>query len=549
MSIRNSIILLCALSTLTFLAGCGSSSNTATAPPSGGFSNSNLNGTYVFSFSGTDYTDESAPSFFAVAGTLTANGSGGFTGGTVDINDPGLAVVVGASSSVQTGLAATGSYSITADGRGMGTITVTVNGTNVPLGLDFVLSSSSGGLITRFDANGTGSGTIDLQSTGSLQSAYTVGLVGATSGSTPSPVAVVGSFTLGSTGAITTGIADVNNAGTSVGGTAGLAVTGSVTAGSPGNATFTTSAGTFAFDVYMVDNTHLKFIETDTGPTALAGDAFTQQTSMPSGVLAYTMTGVDVTEESTVALGGFMTSDGSSQISAGIEDYNDLAVAAGTVTSFTGSFIPVAGGRTVLTLNAIYNGADGLDSPTVVFAAYPSSGGIQLLEIDGAGITGGAALQQTTTSFAGSQGYGLNLTGANADGEVDMIAEFTATSSNMTGLYDVNNAGVTISDANLGTGTYSVDSTGRGTASFPSLQTNNNSAIGALDFNFYVVDGSTALLVETDNDSATGNVQEAVGTLLLQSASGAAPAIQRHVSMARPMVLPHAAAAKRQKKN
>ena len=40
---------------LSFLVGCGSSSpNNSVPPPSGGFSNTNLNGTYTFSISGAD---------------------------------------------------------------------------------------------------------------------------------------------------------------------------------------------------------------------------------------------------------------------------------------------------------------------------------------------------------------------------------------------------------------------------------------------------------------------------------------------------------------
>ena len=59
---------------LAVLAGCGGSSGTANpvAPPSGGFSNSNLNGTYVFSISGTDVNGTP----YAMVGTFTANGSG-----------------------------------------------------------------------------------------------------------------------------------------------------------------------------------------------------------------------------------------------------------------------------------------------------------------------------------------------------------------------------------------------------------------------------------------------------------------------------------------
>src|ERR1700678_3397260 len=100
MSVRNGIVLIVTLATVSLLVACGSS-NSATAPPSGGLTTSSLSGTYVFSFSGTDVTNSTAPntdSPFAAAGVLVAsNGSFG-SGSTVDINDPELATVVGASS-------------------------------------------------------------------------------------------------------------------------------------------------------------------------------------------------------------------------------------------------------------------------------------------------------------------------------------------------------------------------------------------------------------------------------------------------------------------
>jgi hypothetical protein len=80
MSVRNAIVSLLSFSTLLFLAACGSNGGgiaNPVAPPSGGFSASNLNGTYVFSISGTDSTGFS----YAMVGTFTANGSGGITGG------------------------------------------------------------------------------------------------------------------------------------------------------------------------------------------------------------------------------------------------------------------------------------------------------------------------------------------------------------------------------------------------------------------------------------------------------------------------------------
>jgi hypothetical protein len=153
MSLRNRLVLPVIFSALTVLAGCGSSNPIITPPPTGGFSNSNLNGTYVFSVTGSD------PSFnfLTIAGTFTANGNGGITGGVIDFN--------GNTSGPITNQAITGgSYSVGADGRPAsrsGVLTLsTVGG---PFSFDYVLTSKEHGLITEFDTGGTGSGTLDLQ--------------------------------------------------------------------------------------------------------------------------------------------------------------------------------------------------------------------------------------------------------------------------------------------------------------------------------------------------------------------------------------------------
>jgi len=117
MSVRNGIILLVALSTLSLLVGCGSSSPKAVPPPSGGFSNSDLSGTYVFSSSGLDVN----AGFSAIAGAFVANGSGSITGGSIDI--------VGVNAGVATGQAInTSSYNVGVDGRGDGVLLVAGSG-------------------------------------------------------------------------------------------------------------------------------------------------------------------------------------------------------------------------------------------------------------------------------------------------------------------------------------------------------------------------------------------------------------------------------------
>jgi hypothetical protein len=560
MSVRNALVLFLALSTMSLLVGCGSSNNTPIPPPTGGFTDASLTGTYVFSFSGFDVSGGSE-SFFAVVGALVANGSGSFSSGSIiDINDPAMTTFVGASSNVQLGLPATGGYKVTADGRGTGTIDVTINSVPVQIGIDFVLNSPSGGLITRFDDNGSGSGTINLQTAGitqaNLQGSYAFGVAG--TDTVGNPLGAVGAFTLDVNGNAT-GSEDFNANGDSINLTALPLTSGAVLVGSPsGTAQLNASAGSLSslgFDVWVIDSTHLKFIETDS-TAVLAGDAFVStQTAFPSGPLVFTMSGDDIEDPpAPIAMGGLLTSTGSS-ISGGLQDIND-AGSVGQAPLVTGSLTPFTGGRTQLTLNGIFNGGWEVGAITTpgnyTFAAYPYNGGIELLEIDSfGGITAGTAYPQTPSSLGATQGYALNLTGSNdAPGEVDMIAEFVTNSSNgfSSGLYDTNNLGLSpdglVSDLSLGssTGVYSNDSNGdgRGTVSFPNPQTNNNSLsdFDTFNFVFYTINSSNIVFIETDGD------QLGLGTLQLQSASGSG-AIRPAFSMVRPAIAAHGALRKK----
>ena len=560
MSVRNALVLFLALSTMSLLVGCGSSNNTPIPPPTGGFNDASLTGTYVFSFFGTDYTN-GTQSNFAMAGALVANGSGSFsTGSLIDVNDPALTAYAGVNT-VQTSLPVTGSYSVSADGRGTGTIDITIGSANLALGIDFVLSSSSGGLITRFDDVGTASGSIVLQTAGVGQSAlannsYSFGLNGADPNG--NPLGAVGSFTLDGSGNAT-GTEDFNDNGNSANLTdVSLVTPSNVLAGSPGTAQLDGEAGllgALTFDVWIVNSTQLVLIETDSSANILVGNALlsTGQTAFPSGQVVFTMTGGPLSgnpnNDTQVPLytGGLFTAQGG-VVSNGTQDVNISGTLA-TAPSVGGAYSSV-GARTSLTLSGIYNVITSDSTPVTGsfgFAAYPFNGGVFLLEADNlGGLEAGVAYPQTSTSLAPAQGYALNLSGANGDGEVDMIAEFVTNSSGgfSSGLYDVNNAGSLISNAQLNGSnntppTYANNSNGRGTISFPALQTNNNFVVDELSFIFYAVNDSTLVFMENDTD------QGSVGVLQLQSSSGAGGAIRPAFSVVRPVVPAHGALRKK----
>jgi hypothetical protein len=519
---------------LFLTAGCGSSGSPGLSNPVG-FNTGSFSGTYVISIAGTDVTGNG--SYFAITGTIGPDGSGNIKTGTVDINDTALGGVF-------TGQAVSGgSYSVTPDGRGRGSF-ATPEGT---FGFDFVLTSTSHGLITRFDNNGSGSGTIDLQgsATQSALGAMAFSLSGVDA--SQQPFGSVGAFTLDSNGNITsgTGTEDFNDDSNSASsGATGANLTGTVSVGSGtfGTAQLTSALGTLTFDVWPIDSTHLKLIETDSSRYASAGDAFTQQSSLPSGQVVYTVSGIDGTG-APIAAGGFYTFAGGS-LSAGLEDYNDAGTLA-TLQNLNGSCTTLTDGRCSLTLTGFSNGTS---APSHVFAAYPSSGGIQLLEVDGLGLLQGAAFAQSATALTTSGNYGLNISGVNSDGEgdvgeVDDIAQFivngaTGNSTDIKGKLDENSLlnGLVTGSTLAGSNAPDSPAEGRGTIS---VSANNPATfLGGLTLQYYVVDSSTVLTIEVDSQ------QLAVGTFQLQN-SGASAGVAQSRILSLAHVHAHAGAAKR----
>jgi hypothetical protein len=180
------------------------------------------------------------------------------------------------------------------------------------------------------------------------------------------------------------------------------------------------------------------------------------------------------------------------------------------------------------------NGAANDVPGTYTFAAYPFSSngitGIQLLEIDGLGVTSSAAYAQSGTSLAASQGYGLNLSGFNSNGEEDDIAEFTTTTTNFSGIVDLNDQGLTLTFDKTFTGTLpsAVDANGRGTAT-----------TNYFSYDFYVINSNAFILLEVDNS------QVGLGVFEQQGAPGSAGAAPPAASMLRPPVQPLAARLKK----
>lgn len=497
MSLSHRIILPLAIVSLALLVACGNSNN-GPAPNQQGFANSNLTGTYVFFSQGWD--SGFAP--LTIAGAFAANGSGVVTGGTMDAVDPAIAI--------DTNQAITsGSYFVKSDGRGQVQL-VTGIGTFV---LDFVLTSgttgaSSHGLVTEFDTNGSGSGTLDLQTAipgqSSIAGPYAFSLAG--SDGNGNSFASAGAFTLNSSGATTAGVQDFSDDGVPE---LDESLTGTTLLGSgtsPGIMSLASAFGTLGFDFYPIDATHFKIVETD-GFEFLEGDAFTQNgASIPTGPMAFTMSGGLSTA---VGSGGVMTSDGTGNFTGGLEDLNNQ----GTIVSqqaFTGakSSGGSVGGRVIVNLSGF--------SPATQWVIYPSGGGMQILESDVLNTTNGTAYAQTAgAGLSTTQGYGLNLSAYDFQDQIveNSIAEFASTNNAYTGGIDINddifNQGISLSpNLPFAVTLNSPDSTGRGTA------TTTAGGSAYIGFDYYLVDDSTALFLETDD------IQVGTGVFGLQTSAG-----------------------------
>jgi hypothetical protein len=506
-----------------------------------------LSGNYVFSVTGT--AADSANDFVTIMGTFTADGNGSITtGGVLDQNST-------ASNGLILDSITSGTYNVGSDGRATGN-------PNIPTGLitlqtqnsgtfqfAYVLTSSTHGLVTQFENFGSASGSLDLQANVTQADiagrSYAFNLTGSSGLGTdvcgfatsaqgaPTPFATVGVFTLDTNGIVVSGVEDFNNNCLSSGST-NLAITGgdiNLTV-FPGTATLTTGTGasaiTYTFDVYPVDATHLKFIEIDAQPM-LAGDAFTQTSSIPTGNNVFTIAGFDIAPnvgEPFTAAGIFDFDSNGNIMSDSVEDINDAGLPGqfGSVAggpAITAISTPLNGGRTEITfVTGFVNGNDGIAcSSNCIFAAYPSSGGLQMLEIDDGGMTNGIAYAQSATTLASGEGYGMNMSGATTSSAEDDIAQFTNNNGQFSGIIDINDQGTT-SFKNTFSANYAADSVvaGRGAVS----PTRNGFFLTT-----YVVDSSTAVAVSSDNTFV------GLGALVMQNSSAKSNVVANHLAVLR----------------
>jgi hypothetical protein len=427
----------------------GGGGSITTTPPPNLFSNSDLQGQYAFSMSGSavDQTTDTAVPFTRI-GSFIADGKGDITGGTEDVNL--ILAGNGASELSFTG----GSYSISGNGKG----TLSLIDSTGTITFSITLVSSTNGYLINLPTDGlsAGSGSFVKQNTNSFEVSgisgnYAFDLSGVDPSGTPE--SIVGQLVSTGGGGLS-GIADDNDGAVVNGGLAGAApvsISGNYAAdGTQPNDLASFGRGDFSIGglsgvFYIVGPNEVMLMETTSGGTLL-GTALLQS-NVPttaaelSGGFVYAMggsgSGVPFTR------GGKFSASGGTLSSVIVDNNNggtifDLSTSTGTYT------IDSSGdGRGTITFNVsgfsdAFTYVFYMVSPTQAFVQDQS---LNVIE-DGTMLAQGSGTI-SDASLAGN--YALNWSGATntnaGTGEEDLVGATTLGSEALNGTVDINDFG------------------------------------------------------------------------------------------------------------
>jgi hypothetical protein len=454
--------------TLIFAVGCGSSFNSGGGGGGGnqGFSNASLNGHYAFTLRGVGTPDRFNTFFFVEGGVFTADGNGNLTAITDDFIEnltPGL------------NNQATGFYTINKDGSGdlqFNFSNATIAQYHIALRDDshfymeedegFNASSGSGEKqdTTKFAA--VPSGTFVLQTHDLLSGNSKVGVTTWTAG------------TISGTGDVLSG------------GTLFSPVTISGTAQPPGTAngrgsvTITDDTGTSHYVYYVVNDSKLRFLNSDAASSLAIGQA-EKQTGSPfsaaslNGSYVFGSAGETSNVDGIHSIGVF-TADGTGNITAGSFDFVQDGNPVTGISLNPGSTYTVgANGRADVTLNL----STGVSNEKVMFLVSPSRA--LFLVNDPVNVEDGTLDRQSGTfSNSSLNGQAAFFMDGFDDGNVLFKDRVGTLTPNGTGTLRTNYVSSFFdpivvdggSQAFQFSGTYAVSGNGRATAQFTGL-TNN----------------------------------------------------------------------------
>jgi hypothetical protein len=485
----------------------------ATVTASANFQQSTLSGNYVFQLSGV-----SANGPYRIAGTLVTDGNGNIIGG--EQNYVLLSTANGFTAYHDTFSTTSGSTAVTigSDGRGQIALTTSPLDSNVGVNgvetLGVVVIDGTKALITELDTSATSSGTIDLQTPKSQLSG---GYAFVTSGNNGAGKALGwgGIFnvdspgTISGAGSIADEIVGTNvNPGTTLSGTVAspdqfgkvvINLTGGFTAPNVG----------LALVGYLIDNTHVRFVEQDhfgvTSGTAFGQGAGTGKftaSSFPANVVFSTagLSGTTAPYTPTVYAGLFAASAGSL---TGVADEN--AGGTNTTGALTGTYAVDSSGTGRVTTSLTFNSVSGTPA-WVLYLTGDASTPALILQIDAAPIeTAGALYTQTTPgAYTGSSfnlNYGMNFTAfPTSTTEDDGTGQVVASSgTTLAGTMDTNYNFAPAAGETL-TGAFVPSANGR----FTGTLTEGTVFAGPATVVFYIADPTHVVFIENDAQPAIG---------------------------------------------
>jgi hypothetical protein len=462
-----------------------------------------LNGTYVFEISGAAQTANP----YHIAGVINADGNGNINGGTQVYKDRNGVIF----STIQSGTA----YTFGTDGRG--TIALHLSLPTVGVGgketLGAVVISPSKVLITEFDSSASGRGTMDLQTAIHPLSGGYVFVVG----SNYEPV-LGGVFNVDNNPAA----GDISGAGSVADYDSATVITNGPLSGSVtvpdgnGQVTITTntSNGNFTLTGFVVDDLHMKLIETDSsgrnGGVAIAQGTYTGTyagNTALSGNLVYGLLGGYEGSDAGTAIAGSLKADGAGNLSG----FMDLNHGTSIVTSspMTGNY--AVDGSGTGRISAISTLGTAIGPNFVLYLTQPNLPAL-IMETDSRSGATGFAVVQAAGPYSFSGTYGLDFTslaGPESDGTATIVADGIGA---FAGAADVNS---TLTNtpvlAQPFTGVFTPDPSGR---SQTTVTLNHGIPYSAA---LYFIDSTQGFLIENDNHAVTFgefHVQQQLDSLL-----------------------------------
>lgn len=196
------------------------------------------------------------------------------------------------------------------------------------------------------------------------------------------------------------------------------------------------------------------------------------------------------------SVAGSFTADGQGNLKSGLEDLNS-PIHLLTNAAFAGTYSIGADGRGTATIT------NSQGTFTFRFVMVSTQHGL-ITEFDGTATIAGTFDRQDTTAFSNSAlqgGYVFGFTGSDTAGNpVASAGQLTADGAGgiKSGIEDINDNGA-VSASQPFTGTYTIASSGRGTASF-------TGAAGTTNYAFYVISANQVDYVDIDAAEAVGGI-------------------------------------------